>query len=404
MPSTSSLSILVAEDDDFQRRTLMRMLRSLGIRHVLEAGDGRQALAMVQGAKPVDIVICDLEMPEMDGMEFIRHLGEAHCAVSVIIASAQPRSLLNAVAKMAREYGVQLLGVIEKPATLDGLEHLLAMHALPKPQLFRKSAGTPRFDLGQILQGVRERQFEPFFQPKVGLASGSVLGAEALARWRHPEHGVLGPAEFIAPLEKTGNIDSLTLLMLEKAAAVCRTWHQQGLNITVSVNLSLISLTDTTLADQITQTVRATGLDPRHMILEITETAAMTEVAHALENLSRLRMRGFGLSVDDYGTGFSSLRQLTRVPFTELKIDQGFVTGCAANSSSRAIVESSIEMARRLGMTCVAEGVETQQDWDVLEPAGCDSAQGFFIAKPMQAQSFLDFCTNQTARHAVNSN
>ncbi len=185
--------------------------------------------------------------------------------------------------------------------------------------------------------------------------------------------------------------------MLEKAARACRAWREHGKELTVSVNLSLVSLTDTMLANRITQTVRSAGLDPRHMIPEITETAAMTEVASALENLARLRMRGFGLSIDDYGTGFSSLRQLTRVPFTELKIDQSFVTGCAANPSSRAIVESSVEMARRLDIKSVAEGVETQADWDVLKTIACDMRQGYLIAKPMQESSFLAFCSTQAA-------
>jgi EAL domain-containing protein (putative c-di-GMP-specific phosphodiesterase class I) len=397
MSVADGLIALIVEDDDFQRRTVARMLRSLGAREVREAGDGRQALASMQGAAPADLVVCDLDMPEMDGMEFIRHLGQANSAVSIIIASAQDRALLSSVDKMAQAYGVHLLGVIEKPVTLDGLEDLIALHQPPKPQPARDSAGAPSFSLEQILHGVREKQFEPFFQPKVGLASGRVLGAEALARWRHPEHGLVAPYAFIAPLEQSGNIDALTLLMLEKAALACRAWRERGLELTVSVNLSLVSLTDTMLANRITETVRSAGLDPRYMILEITETAAMTEVAPALENLARLRMRGFGLSVDDYGTGFSSLRQLTRVPFTELKIDQSFVTGCAANSSSRAIVESSVEMARRLDIKSVAEGVETQADWDVLRATGCDVAQGYFIAKPMQESSFLAFCVAKAA-------
>jgi EAL domain-containing protein (putative c-di-GMP-specific phosphodiesterase class I) len=397
MSIADGLIALVVEDDDFQRKTVARMLRSLGAREVHEASDGRQALASIQGAAPADLVVCDLDMPGMDGMELIRHLGEANSAVSVIIASAQERSLLDSVDKMARAYGVRLLGVIEKPVTLERLENLIAMHEPSKPQPARASADIPSFSLDQILHGVREKQFEPFFQPKVGVTTGKVLGAESLARWRHPEHGLVDPYAFIAPLEQSGKIDELTLLMLEKAALACCAWRERGIELTVSVNLSLVSLTDTTLADRVTETVRSAGLDPRYMILEITETAAMTEVAPALEGLARLRMRGFGLSVDDYGTGFSSLRQLTRVPFTEIKIDQSFVTGCAANPSSLAIVESSVEMARRLNINSVAEGVETQADWDVLKAAGCDVAQGYFIARPMQESSFLAFCTTEAA-------
>jgi EAL domain-containing protein (putative c-di-GMP-specific phosphodiesterase class I) len=159
----------------------------------------------------------------------------------------------------------------------------------------------------------------------------------------------------------------------------------------VSVNLSLASLTDAMLADRITAIVRSARLDPRHMTLEITESAAMSNVASALENLARLRMHGFGLSIDDYGTGYASMQQLTRIPFTELKIDQGFVTGCVANHATRAIVESSVGMAHRLGIKSVAEGVETQSDWDALKAVSCDIAQGYFIAKPMDASSFVEF-------------
>ena len=291
---------------------------------------------------------------------------------------------------------MRLLGAIEKPVTREETTNLIALHQPPKPRT--ASAPAPSFSLEQIMHGVQEKQFEPFFQPKVALATGKVLGAEALARWRHPEHGLVAPYAFIALLEQSGNIDELTLLMLDKAARACCAWRARAMELTVSVNLSLVTLTDTKLAGRITEVVRSAGLDPRHMILEITETSAMTEVAPALENLARLRMRGFGLSVDDYGTGFSSLQQLTRGPFTELKIDQGFVTGCAANSSSRAIVESSVEMARRLDIKSVGEGVETQADWDVLKAVGCDVAQGYFVAKPVQESVFVAFCTAEAAR------
>jgi EAL domain-containing protein (putative c-di-GMP-specific phosphodiesterase class I) len=165
----------------------------------------------------------------------------------------------------------------------------------------------------------------------------------------------------------------------------------------VSVNLSLASLADTTLADQITLIVKSTGLSLHDMTLEVTETVAMTDVAPALENLTRLRMHGFGLSIDDYGTGFSSMQQLTRVPFTELKIDQSFIRGFAANSRLRPVVESSVEMARRLNIKSVAEGAETQEDWDALKAIGCDLVQGYFIGRPMDEDAFIKFFVEHDA-------
>jgi len=392
--------VLVVEDDGFQRRTIARMLRSMGVGEVREAADGKEALASLRDGA-IGLVICDLDMPEMDGMELIRHLGETYSAVPVIIASAQKHALLASVEKMAHAYGVRLLGTIEKPVTRAGLDDLIAAGGAATAPIATTSAGAPDFSLEQIDRGLRENQFEPFFQAKASLATGEILGAEALARWRHPELGVIGPQAFIATLERSGNIDALTLVMLERAARACAGWRQRGMPMTVSVNLSLVSMADIMLADRVTAIVRGAGLESRFMILEITESSAMTEVAPALENLARLRMRGFGLSVDDYGTGFSSLQQLTRVPFTELKIDQGFVTGCAANAAARAIVESSVNLARQLDLKSVAEGVETQADWDVLRSAGCDLAQGYFIARPKQESAFMTFCRAESMRRAA---
>jgi EAL domain-containing protein (putative c-di-GMP-specific phosphodiesterase class I) len=336
-------------------------------------------------------------MPEMDGMEFLRHLGKAHSSAAVIICSAQARSLLVSVETMAHAYGVRLLGAIEKPVTRERIEDLIAGYqpALPSN---RNAAGVTSFTLNQVLRGLQEKQFEPFFQPQVKMATGQTIGAETLVRWRHPKHGLVGPNAFISLLEQSGKIDELTFPILEGAVNACRAWRAGGLELTVSVNLSLVSLADTTLADRLLEAVSSSGLAPDRLTFEITETVAMTEVAAALENLTCLRMRGFGLSIDDYGTGFSSLRQLARVPFTEIKIDKELVQGCAVNPSSRTIVESSVEMARRLGITSVAEGVETREDWDVLKAAGCDVAQGFLIAKPMENNSFLAFCAAESTR------
>ncbi len=391
-------AILIAEDHDFQRRTLVRMLHSLGIVDILEAANGREALELIRSApRPPEIVLSDLDMPEMDGMAFIHQLGEAKSGLGVIIISALDPVLLGSVAKMANAYGVHLLGVIEKPITRERLVQLLTAHQTAgKVQQPVQLAQAPAFSWQEIRAGVTNREFEPFFQPKIEMASGRVVGAEALARWCHPTRGIVAPYSFILELERYKDMDALTFLMLEKAAHSCRDWLNAGFNLTVSVNLSLTSLADTSLADRIIACVKNAGLEPNHMVLEITETAAMTELAQVLENLTRLRMHGFGLSIDDYGTGFASMQQLARVPFTELKIDQGFVTGCTQNHAAHVIVEASIALARGLGLKAVAEGIETEEDWIALKATGCDIAQGYFIARPLEETAFLEFCRQRT--------
>lgn len=389
----SELNILVVEDDDFQRRMVVSMLRSLGVTAVHAAGDGLQALGMIReaGEPPVDIAVCDLDMPAMDGLEFLRHLSQESPDTAIILISELGGKLLASAGRMTRMYGISLLGVIEKPLMLGQLKHLLARYEHAGNR-WRPPRATTDFTLEEILQGIQANQFEPFFQPKVDLKTGQLVGAEALARWIHPEHGVIGPDAFIPLLEQCDHIDSLTFLMLGKSATVCRSLQDRGYIYTISVNLSLASLDDTTLADRITQVVQDAGLDPQYLILEITETAAMTDVAHALENLARLCIRGFTLSIDDYGTGYSSMQQLTRIAFGELKIDQSFVKDVADNEALRIVVESSINMAHKLQIKSIAEGVETQQDWDMLKNMGCDTAQGYFIAPPMNLASFIEFC------------
>ena len=386
----SELHFLVAEDHEFQRKTLVLALKSLGAKHVLEAADGRAALDYFSDlSEPIDIIICDLEMPNMDGMEFIRHVGNAGAPVSIILTSGMERNVISSVETMTRAYGINLLGAIEKPATPQKLRDLIKRHGQNAP----RAATGPKIDIPEqeIVAALKQRQFEPYFQPKVELQTGNVVGAESLARWRHPQRGILAPGEFIKLIGQKGLMDELTWAMLEKSAIACVAWHRQGWPLTVSVNLSLTSLEDPACADRITQTVEKRGLAPRHMTLEITESAAMTNVAPCLEGLARLRMKGFGLSIDDYGTGYSSMQQLGRIPFTELKIDQSFVTDCAAHPQHRVILESSIDMARKLGLKTVAEGVETRGDWNLLKELGCGIAQGYFIARPMSAADFLEW-------------
>jgi len=253
---TNELNFLVVEDDVFQRQMLENMLRSLGATSIIGAGNGKQALDIVRGvnSRPVDVALCDLNMPEMDGMEFLRHLGQEKHNVAVIITSAQDSKLLASVAKMTTMYGIKLLGVIGKPVMPSQLQELLAKYG--EAEVRRQQPVAARsFTLDEILQGIRTNQFEPFFQPKVDLKTGQLVGAEALARWVHPEHGVIGPNSFIPQLEQSGNIDDLTFLILEKSATACRSFHDGGFKLSISVNLSLASLDDATLANKVSATL-----------------------------------------------------------------------------------------------------------------------------------------------------
>lgn len=396
MPNNiEQLSFLIVEDDDFQRTVVTEMLLSLGATSVFDASNGKQALEILENEniKQIDIVICDLNMPEMDGMEFLRHLGEEGHRVAIIITSSLDRKLIDSVGKMVNMHNIQLLGKIEKPVTSSALKTLLSNFLNQKVGRKKITPQALSYSLIEILDGVQTRQMEPFYQPKLNIETGEVMGAEALARWVHPKNGVVSPFAFIPQLEESGNIDGLTFLMLEEAAAACKLCHAKGFHISISVNLSLASLDDTSLADRLIQVVRNAGVEPQYIILEITESAAMTNVAHSLENLARLRMSGFGLSIDDYGTGYSSMQQLTRIPFSELKIDQSFVKDVSDNEALRVVVEQSISMAAKLGVKTVAEGIEGRQCWDLLKEIGCDTGQGYFIAKPMNLESFLNFLT-----------
>jgi EAL domain-containing protein (putative c-di-GMP-specific phosphodiesterase class I)/FixJ family two-component response regulator len=387
----SELKFLAVEDHEFQRGILLKMLARLGATQVSTAADGYAALEIVMSPGAcIDIIISDLDMPGMDGLEFMRHVGEAHIPVAIILASALESVLLDSVETMTRAYGVKILGVIQKPITPEKLAALIKLHlpAQVNPNLTQTDALS--LTIEEIVQGIRNDEFEPFFQPKVELASGRIKGAEALARWRHPQKGILAPYAFVGPLEDHNRIDKLTWLILSKAVDFCREWRtNSGLDVSVSANVSAKSLADVNFADRVTELVKCRNLDCRNIILEVTESAATTNIGHSLENLSRLRMKGFGLSIDDYGTGYSSLQQLARIAFTEIKLDQSFIRSAATQQAARIILESSIDMAKKLGIVTVAEGIETEKDWDLLRELGCDLAQGYLIAKPLESSEFL---------------
>ena len=211
------------------------------------------------------------------------------------------------------------------------------------------------------------------------------MGVETLVRWRHPQDGMVFPDQFISVAEAHGLIDDLTRVVLTNALAQARLWQDAGLTLIVAVNLSMDNLASPDYTDLVAGLATMAGVLPQTMELEVTESRLMEDLRIPLEILTRLRLKRFRLSIDDFGTGNSSLAQLRDLPFDELKIDQSFVRGAWNNEKLRAMFDSSLGLAKQLGMEAVAEGVEDQADWDFVRKAGGDIAQGYFIARPMPA-------------------
>ncbi|MBB6133492.1 EAL domain-containing protein (putative c-di-GMP-specific phosphodiesterase class I) [Massilia aurea] len=382
------LHFLVAQADLSERRALVALLGQLGAGQVTDVADGAAALqALDAGATPrVNVALIDLDLPGMDGLTLLRRLGEIQCAARLIVTGAQPAGLLFSVETLAEAFGIELLGAIARPVTAVTLKPVLENYT-PLPR-FAQTPAEPRFTFQQVGIGLQKRQFEPYFQPKIELATGQVKGLEVFARWNHPEHGVLGPASFVDALGESGRIDFLDWSMIELSVERQRWLQHQDIAIPISLNIASETLAHPAFVRQMSACLERHGVDATDVTFEISESSVLNTDPDFIERLVRLRMMGFGLAIDDYGTGRSNLQLLARIPFTELKIDRSFVDGASRRLPLSTLLRSCLSLAHSLDRKSVAVGVETRRDWDFLQALGCTYAQGYHIANPMPATAF----------------
>lgn len=382
------LHFLVAEADTAERVATSVMLGHLGAVQITQAPDGLNALRYFQDSftPPIDIAVIDLALPGMDGIELIRQLASLKCQARLIVTGALGGDMMLSIETLAQAYGVELLGAVSKPVTVPKLEALLPNYVPPATVASRPHG--PTFTFAQVGLGLQARQFEPYFQPKIELETGQVKGLETFARWRHPEYGVLGPHSFIGALEDNKRMDFLDWSMIEKSVERCRWLQDQGLPMSISINLSPVTLAHPQFIAQITACVNRHRVLPDYVTFEMPESSVLVTDPGFIERLVRLRMMGYGLAIDDYGTGRSNLQLLARVPFTELKIDRSFVDGASKKRALSVVLSSCLSLAKSLERQSVAVGVETKQDWDFLQGLGCTYAQGYHIASPMAAEEF----------------
>ncbi|MBK1712909.1 EAL domain-containing response regulator [Rubrivivax gelatinosus] len=385
-PTPPVASLLVVDDSAVQRERTVQTCRELGVPLIYEAASGAEALALLRHlVLTPDLMIVDLEMPGMDGIELIQQLLPQGLALPLIVASGQEKAVIDSVETLACHLGLAVLPGLKKPLSTAALGAALAelgsrTAAATSPPV----APGPAIDAQALAAAIADGSIGVHYQPKVDMRTGIVRGVEALARWPHGG-GFVPPDRFVALPESEGLIHALTLSVLRQALAQAADWNAHGLRLSMAVNLSPRLLDRAQLVQEVTDLVAEHGLRPDQVVLEITESSVVDCMGAALGVLARLRLKGFGLSIDDYGTGFSSLQQLARIPFTELKIDRSFVHGALQRRNLRVILRSALDMARQLGLVTVAEGVETLEDWRLLQALGCSVGQGHLIARAMPA-------------------
>jgi EAL domain-containing protein (putative c-di-GMP-specific phosphodiesterase class I) len=390
--------ILVVDDEEFVLNLAVRILNKLDYLDVSIANNGQDAINQLHSShKPFDIVICDLNMPEMDGVEFIHHVAERGFIGGVILLSGEDERMLETAHNLAKSQDLNVLGTLNKPIKPGELKALLGQQ-IHKQKRKQYPSQAP-ISVAELSDGMIGEELQLVYQPKVHVKSGEINAVETLARWQHKERGILDLGAFIPLAEQTGLIDDLTDAIYKKAVNQIREWLANGIQLKTSINFSINTFSRKGFTEFITGVAEEAGVASSSIMLEVTESQVMHNAINVLEIMMRLRMKRFGLSIDDFGTGQSSMVQLKDIPFTELKIDRAFVFGAAKDSSARAILESSVGLAKKLKIEVVAEGVETREDWDLVEQLGCNYVQGYYCAKPMPNRELLSFMENWTGPH-----
>lgn len=338
------------------------------------------------------MIMLDLNMPGLDGVEILRHFQQRQARAGIMLMSGEGGRVLESALRLGQELGLNMLGFLEKPLQLEELE----------ATLYRNWQGQWQISEDEIRTGLEQNELVPFFQPRIHRGpdhTWRVRDVEALVRWLHPRFGLLTPDRFIDLAEALPLISDLTDQVLKQSAHWLQTWEREyGLKLNASVNLPTSQLTDPELPDRLLDIVRAHDLAPSRIALEVTERGTMRDEAAASEILTRCRLKQFNLSMDDFGTGTSSLTHLARLPFNELKIDKSFIGGLTRSASDRAIVRSCIALAHSLGMTVCAEGVESASVFNDIDALECDTVQGFWISPAVEGREIPNLARNFSYR------
>ena len=395
--------IVVVDDEIFTLKLMVHILARLGYTNVAACDSGAKGLQEVSRAdQPVELVFLDINMPGMDGVEFIRRLVDLHFKGGIVLVSAENDRTQESVERLVEYHNLALLGRLGKPVVPKDISRLLSqLH--DNPVITGRAPVLPHaYSIDQLRGAIARNELILHYQPKVAMATHEVLGVECLVRWQPATGPLIHPDAFIPLAEESGMIGEITWNVMAQAMRQARLWRDAGYPMNLAVNVSMQDFTLLNFPDKAVALAQSIGVESSSLTFEVTETCIMRQLGTVLDVLSRLRLKRFGLSIDDFGTGHSSLAQLRDLPFDELKIDRGFVHGAASHPTRRAICTASVRMAQQLKLRVVAEGVERPQDWDLLGQLGCEAVQGYMIAKPMPAAQVGAWIDNWTGQHRAN--
>ena len=379
-------SALIIDDDELFQCVAQASLEELGFKSIRTARDGVEGLAAVLAAPGAfDLILCDLQMPNMDGAKAISELGEMGYKGQIVIVSSEDAILRESVFQMAQLANVNVTGALAKPIVLDDLKRLVDCDQNSTSKSFET------IERDDLLHALETQQLKPFYQPKVNLDTNRVEGFEVLCRHVGADGAINAPMPYIQSAMTCSLIGTFTRSMIEQVIQEAEAWRSQLGEFNLAINMSPACILNPNLPDRITNKFRSAGFDPRMITFEVTEDRLLEEQAVILEVLSRLRLAGFNLSLDDFGTGAASIEQLRRFPFHEVKIDRQFVQNSVTDEFSRLTVEAAVKLSKLRGMSVVAEGVETEDMLAIVKQLGATTAQGFLYSPALAPEHVLDW-------------
>ena len=367
--------LLVALDDDEE---IVGVIAALGRRagFDVEAVTSPRAFDAILAVRSPNVVVLDLQMPEMDGVEMLRRLAAARSAADVILVTGMDERTIAAAEQYAVSRGLKIAAALQKPFVPDELlDRLIATQAAQRP-----------LNAADLEHAIAEGELTVHYQPTVRrFADGSwdIATMEALLRWNHPTRGMVSPAAFIGMGEEHGLTRAMTDFVIQRGVEQLKGWQVLRLNVGLRVNVAATLIADIEFPDRLQSILDQQEISPSALTIEITETAMLDHAPDTLDILTRLRVKDINLAIDDFGIGYSSLTQLFRMPFNEMKIDKSLTSRVPQSREARIMVEALVELAHKLNLTVCAEGVETEETLAFLGSVACDSAQGFFISRPI---------------------